>query len=152
MASRTLIGARLLRRMVHFIDIDIAEPELPRSRSRCVSDVPAMRAVRIEQLMAPADFSLRWSRDPRRPFRRKARSPRVRTSAFAARLSDLRRGALVTRASWSVARSSCPAPPSIQFLFVAPELRSPLPSRRPHGTTLFGSLRFARCERLGIAD
>lgn len=88
MASRTLIGARLLRRMVHFIDIDIAEPGLPRSRSHCVSDVPAMRAVRIEQLMASADFSLRWSRDPRRPFRRKARSPRVRTSAFAARSSS----------------------------------------------------------------
>jgi hypothetical protein len=64
MASRTLIGARLLRRMVHFIDIDIAEPELPRSRSRCVSDVPAMRAVRIEQLMVLAPLVSR----PASPF------------------------------------------------------------------------------------
>ena len=41
--------------------------------------------------MASADFSLRWPCGRRRPFRRKARSPRVRTSAFAARPPDLRR-------------------------------------------------------------
>src|SRR5664279_80696 len=79
--------------------------------------------------------------DHRHPFRRKARSPRVRTSSFAARPPDLRCLALVTRASRSVARLPCSAPPSIRFLFVGPQLRFPLPSRRPHGTTLCGSLR-----------
>jgi hypothetical protein len=91
--------------------------------------------------MASADFSLRWPCGHRRPFRRKARSPRVRTSAFAARPPDLRRLALVTRASRLLARSPCSAPPSIRFLFVGPQLRSPLPSRQPHGPTLCGSLR-----------
>jgi hypothetical protein len=32
-------------------------------------------------------------------------------------------------------------PPRIRFLFVGPQLRSPLPSRRPHGPTPCGSLR-----------
>jgi hypothetical protein len=41
--------------------------------------------------MASADFSLRWPHGHRRPFRRKARPPRVRPSAFAARPPDLRR-------------------------------------------------------------
>src|SRR5207237_5186655 len=91
--------------------------------------------------MASADFSLRWPHGHRRPFRRKARSPRVRTLAFAARPPDLRRLALVTRASRLRARSPCSAPPSIRFLFVGPQLRSPLPSRRPRGPTLCGSLR-----------
>jgi hypothetical protein len=91
--------------------------------------------------MASADFSLRRPCGPRRPFRRKARSPRVRISAFAARPPDLRRLALVTTASRSLARSPCSAPPRIRFLFVGPQLRSPLPSRQPHGPTLCGSLR-----------
>jgi hypothetical protein len=39
--------------------------------------------------MASADFSPRGPR-PRRPFRRPARSPRVRASTFSARLPDLR--------------------------------------------------------------
>jgi len=91
--------------------------------------------------MASADFSLRWLCGPRRPFGREARSPRVRTSAFAARPPDLRRLALITRASRSLARSPCSAPPRIRFLFVGPQLRSPLPSRRPRGPTLCGSLR-----------
>src|SRR5664280_2094219 len=79
--------------------------------------------------------------DHRHPFRRKARSPQVRTSAFAARPPDLRRLALVTRASRLHARLPCSALPLIRFLFVGPQFRSPLPSRRPHGTTLCGSLR-----------
>jgi len=91
--------------------------------------------------MASADFSLRWLCGPRRPFGREARSPRVRTSAFAARPPDLRRLALVPRASRFLARSPCSAPPRIRFLFVGPQLRSPLPSRRPRGPTLCGSLR-----------
>jgi len=91
--------------------------------------------------MASADFSLRRPCGRRRPFRRKARSPRVRTSAFAARPPDLRCCALVTRALRFHARLPCPAPPSIRFLFVGLQLRSPLPSRRPRGPTLCGSLR-----------
>jgi len=91
--------------------------------------------------MASADFSLRWPHGHRRPFGRKARPPRVRASAFAARPPDLRRLALVTTASRPFARSPCQAPPSIRFLFVGPQLRFPLPSRRPHGPTLCGSLR-----------
>ena len=88
-----------------------------------------------------ADFSLRWPCGPRRPFGRKARPPRVRTSAFAARPPDLRCLALVTRASRSIARLPYAAPPSIRFLFVGPQLRFPLPSRQPRGPTLCGSLR-----------
>src|SRR6185312_10614506 len=67
--------------------------------------------------------SLHRPRGPRRPFRRKARSPRVRTLTFAARPPDLRRLASVTRASRLRARSPCSAPPSIRFLFVGPQLR-----------------------------
>src|SRR5690606_12685997 len=72
----------------------------------------------------------------RRPFRRKARSPRVRTLSFVARPSDLRRLSLATRASRSLARSPWTAPPRIRFLFVGPRLRSPLP---PHGRSPFPS-------------
>src|ERR1700687_3903632 len=64
---------------------------------------------------ASADFSLQRPCGRRRPFRRKARSPRVRTSAFAARPPDLRRLALVTTASRSTARSPCSAPPHIRY-------------------------------------
>src|SRR5215475_12169722 len=58
---------------------------------------------------------------------------------------DLRRLALVTRASRPLARSPCSAPPRIRFLFVGPQLRFPLPSRRPHGRS---AVRFARCDQL----
>src|SRR6201989_1504160 len=44
--------------------------------------------------MASADFSLRRPCGRRRPFRHKARPPRVRTSAFTARPLDLRRRSL----------------------------------------------------------
>src|SRR6202035_1660811 len=90
---------------------------------------------------ASADFSLQRPCGRRRPFRRKARSPRVRTSTFAARPPDLRRLALVTTASRSTARSPRSAPPSIRFLFVGPQLRSTLPSRQPRGPALCASLR-----------
>jgi hypothetical protein len=106
-----------------------------------VSPFPSFGPSRFTATMASADFSLRWSCNPRRPFRREARSPRVRTSAFAARPPDLRRLALVTTALRPLARSPCSAPPHIRFLFVSPQLRSPLPSRQPRGPTLCGSLR-----------
>jgi hypothetical protein len=67
---------------------------------------------------------------PHGPFRRKARSPQVRTSAFTARPPDLRRLALITRALRTRARSPCLASPHIRFLFVGLQLRAPLPSRR----------------------
>ena len=96
---------------------------------------PLLRLIRPLLTSRPDDLL-----DHRHPFRRKARSPQVRTSAFAARPPDLRRLALVTLASRLHARSPCSAPPLIRFLFVGPQLRSPLPSRRPHGTTLCGLL------------
>src|SRR5881397_1016017 len=89
---------------------------------------------------ASADFSLHGSR-PRRPFRREARSPQIRTLAFPTRPPDLRHRALVTRASRSLVRSPCSAPPRIRFLFVGPSVRSPLPSA-PASRPAFSALRF----------
>ena len=58
----------------------------------------------------------------RRPFRRKARSPQVRPSAFRARPPDLRRSPSVAGASRPFARSPRSATPHIRFLFVGPLL------------------------------
>lgn len=55
---------------------------------------------------------------PRRPFRHKARSPRVRTHAFTAQPPDLHHFALATRASRLHARSPCSAVPRIRLLFI----------------------------------
>ena len=74
---------------------------------------------------AAADCSLRRHR--RRPFRREASSPQVRTSAFVARPSDLRHLPLAARASRLFVRSPWQAPPRIGFLFVGPRVRYPLP-------------------------
>jgi hypothetical protein len=82
----------------------------------------------------------------RRPFRHKARSPQVRTHSFTARPPDLRRLALVTRASRSFARSPCSAPPSIRFLFIGPQLRSTLPSHGRSPSCSCASLRSHRRE------
>jgi hypothetical protein len=76
----------------------------------------------------------------RRPFRREARPPQVRPSAFAARPPDLRRPPLVARASRSLARSPWEAPPCIRFLCVSPRFRSPLLSAPPSRSA---TLRFA---------
>ena len=65
----------------------------------------------------------------RRPFRRKARSPQVRTHSFTAQPPDLRHFALTTRASRFLARSPCSAAPCIRFLFIGSQFRSTLP---PH--------------------
>src|SRR5712691_10119627 len=62
----------------------------------------------------------------RRPFRHKARSPQVRNSAFLAQPPDLRRVALVVRASRSQARLPCSTAPHIRFRFVGSRFRSPL--------------------------
>lgn len=96
---------------------------------------------RTPATMTAADFSLHEACASCRPFRRKARSPQVRTSTFTARPPDLRRLALITRALRTRARSPCLASPHIRFLFVGPQLRAPLPSRRPRGSTLCGLLR-----------
>src|SRR5690606_21452542 len=70
----------------------------------------------------------------RRPFRREARSPQVRTMAFPAQPPDLRRSALVVRASRSTARSPCSAAPPIRFLFVGSTGSLPrFFQRSPHG-------------------
>ena len=89
---------------------------------------------------ASADFSLPGLQ-PRRPFRRKARSPQIRTLTFPARPPDLRRLSLVTRASRSLARSPCSASPHIRFLFVGPRFRSTLPSDGRSPCRPCGSLR-----------
>ena len=91
---------------------------------------------------AAADSSLRRCR--RRPFRREARSPQVRTSAFRARPSDLRHQPSATRASRSFGRSPWRVPPRIGFLFVGPRVRSPLPPDLRSRSGPCGSLRFLR--------
>jgi len=55
---------------------------------------------------------------PRRPFRHKARSPRVRTHSFTAQPPDIHHVTLATRASRLRARSPCSAVPRIRFLFI----------------------------------
>ena len=90
---------------------------------------------------ASADFSLQRPCGHRRPFRRKARSPRVRPLTFAARPPDLRRLALVTTASRSTARSPCSAPPRI---------RSPV--RRPAASLPASFTPASRCDALRFAS
>src|SRR5438093_3321320 len=64
----------------------------------------------------------------RHPVRREARPPRISALAFPPPPPDLRRRPLVTRASRSLARSPWASSPTIRFLFVGPQVRSPLPS------------------------
>ena len=108
--------------------------------ARLQSGFYAIPAGPLAATTASADFSLRPSFDARRPFRHKARSPRVRALAFTARSPDLRRLALAIGVSRCFARSPRSASPHIRFLFVDPRLRFPLPSRRAHAPTLCGSL------------
>ena len=75
----------------------------------------------------------------RRPFRHKARSPRVRTHSFTAQPPDIRRLALATRASQLLARSPCSATPHIRFLFIGS--RFTLHASSPRSVTL-PQLRF----------
>ena len=92
-----------------------------------------------------ADFSLR--KKNRRPFRRKARSPQVRTHSFIAQPPHLRRLAWVTKASRFRARSPCSAAPSMRFLFIGSRftLRACLPTfGHPHAA----ALHFAYCDQL----
>ncbi len=97
-------------------------------------------AAREATTTTSADFSLRLYA-ARRPFRRKARSPQVRTRPFTARPPDLRRLSLGHRSFAVIARSPRSASPRIRFLYIGPRFRSPLPS---HGRSPFrscGSLR-----------
>ena len=87
---------------------------------------------------ASADFPLAAHR--RRPSRHEAGSPWVRTPSFTARPPDLRRLALVTRASRFHARSPCSAAPSIRFLCIGP--RFTLHASSPRSVALT-QLRFA---------
>src|SRR5262249_2743095 len=64
----------------------------------------------------------------RRPFRRKARSPQVRSRAVPHTAAGFMRFPLVARASRSKARSPWSATPPIRFLFVGSWFGSPLPS------------------------
>ena len=70
-----------------------------------------------------------------------ARSPRVTTHSFAAQPPDLRRLALITRASRFMARSPCSAAPSIQFLFIGSQLRYTLPPHTRSPSCSCASLR-----------
>jgi len=76
---------------------------------------------------------------PRRPFRHKARSPRVRTHSFTAQPPDIRHFALATRALRLLARSPCSAAPRIRFLFIGS--RFTLHASSPRSVTLT-QLRF----------
>ena len=76
---------------------------------------------------------------PRRPFRHKARSPRVRTHSFTTQPPDLHHLALATRASRLLARSPCSAAPSIRFLSIGS--RFTLHASSPRSVTL-PQLRF----------
>ena len=100
--------------------------------------LPSVRPFARSRLLWPRLTSRSAPR--RRPFRRKARSPQVRPSAFPARPPDLRRLALGRGASRSLARSPWSTPPRIRFLFVGPRVRSPLPSAPPSRATPCGSL------------
>src|ERR1035437_4937697 len=71
-------------------------------------------------------YGLCWLLAPtqhRRPFGHKARSPQVRTHSFTAQPPDLRRFALITRASRNHARSPCSATPSIR-IWTPPRLQT----------------------------
>src|SRR5690606_1783059 len=73
------------------------------------------------------------------PFRHKARSPQVRTHSFTAQPPDIRRFALITRASRFLARSPCLAAPRIRFLFIGSQLT--FHASFPHSVALV-QLRF----------
>ena len=90
---------------------------------------PFVAALWLPQPRPPLLRPLLTSRSDisRRAFTRKARSPRVRTHSFAAQPPDLRRLALITRASRFHARSPCLATPSIPFFSIDSQLRSTLP-------------------------
>ena len=92
------------------------------------SDAVQNSSTRRLTLLLVRPFALCWrllwplltsrSALPRRPFRHKARSPRVRTHSFTAQPPDLHHLALATRASRLLARSPCSAVPHIRFLFI----------------------------------
>ena len=141
-APSALHHARLRTRL-HLAHLPCA----PDSRA---SDALHVRATRPSALLLVRPFApcrrLLWplltsrSVSPRRPFRRKARSPQVRTHSFAAQPPDLRRFALITRASRLLARSPCSAAPYIRFLSIGSQLM--LHASSPRSVTL-SQLRFA---------
>jgi hypothetical protein len=77
----------------------------------------------------------------RRPFRHKARSPRVTAPAFAAQPPHRRRLALITRTAQFMTRSSCSAGPSIWCSFIGSQLRSALPPHTQSPSCSCASLR-----------
>ena len=86
-------------------------------------------------------------RGHRHPFRRKVRSPQVRTHSFTAQPPDLHHLALITRASWFLAQSPCLAVPHIRFLFIGSQFM--LRASFPHSVALMQlRLRFARRDQL----
>jgi len=69
------------------------------------------------------------------------RSPQVRTRSFPAQSPHLRRLALTTRASRSLARSPCSASPSMRFVFLDSRFRSTLPPHARSPSRSCASLR-----------
>src|SRR5713101_4778191 len=88
--------------------------------------------------MASADFSPRPC--DRRPFRREARSPQVRTRSFTVQPPDLRDRSLTTRASQRHACSPWPVAP--RYLVLVHRLAVSLHASCPHSVALV-QLRFA---------
>ena len=89
-----------------------------------VSPAPAAPDQLLRPLLTPRSVEEASKRGlPRRPFKHKARSPRIRTVAFVAQPPDFRRFPLVARAPRSLARSPWSTAPHIRFLFVGSRLR-----------------------------
>ena len=88
-------------------------------------------------------YDLCWLLTPvrhRHPFRRKVRSPQVRTHSFTAQPPEIHHLTLNTRASWFLAQLPCLAVPHIRFLYIGSQFM--LRASSPHSVALM-QLRFA---------
>ena len=126
-----------------------ARPRLvpvPRASDALHDQATRALALRLVQPFAPCWRLLRprltsHAVSPRRPFSHKVRSPQVRTRSFPAQSPHLRRLALTTRASRSLARSPCSASPSMRFVFLDSRFRSTLPPHARSPSRSCASLR-----------
>jgi len=114
----------------------------PEQAATMASDETTSHSTRLAKTLAKSLVML-TSRSTlrRRPFSHEARSPRVGTHSFTAQPPDLRRFALITRASRFHARSPCSATPSIRFLSIGSQLRSTLPPHTRSPSCSCASLR-----------
>ena len=121
---------RLHRLLAH----DVRDPPAPVVSDALRFQAPSLVTVLLvrpfaglPQLLRPLLTSRSGSH--RRPFKRKPRSPQVRSRPFSASSPHLRHLALTTRASRFPARSPCSASPRMRFVFLDSRLRYALP---PH--------------------